>query len=53
MNKKNYIIPQVEAFEMEIQRPLAASQIQTTVNDPLEEVNAEDALAREYFGLGE
>ena len=33
---------------MEMQRTLATSQFQSGVNDPTDEVDAEDALSREF-----
>jgi hypothetical protein len=48
MKKKIYTIPQVEVYAMEMQKTLAASQFQTTVNGPTDEVDAEDALSREF-----
>lgn len=44
MKKKIYTVPQVEVFKMDIQRTLAASEFHTLVNDPTEEVDADDAL---------
>ena len=44
MKKKIYTMPQVEVYKMEMQKTLAASQFQATVNDPTDEVDAEDAL---------
>lgn len=49
MKKKIYTIPQVEVYKMEIQKTLAASQFQSGVNDPTDEVDAEDALSREFI----
>ncbi len=49
MKKKIYTIPQVEVYKMEIQKTLAASQFQSAVNDPTDEVDAGNALSREYW----
>lgn len=44
MKKKTYKMPQVGVYRMEMQKTLAASQIQSIVNDPDEEVDAGNAL---------
>ncbi len=48
MKKRIYTLPQVEVIEMEIQQTLATSQIQATVNNPTDEVDAGNALSRGF-----
>ena len=49
MKKKIYTMPQVEVYKMEMQRTLATSQFQSGVNAPTDEVDAGNALSREFW----
>ena len=47
MEKKYYIKPRTVVVEIEVLRPLATSQFNTSVNPPSDEVDASDALSRD------
>lgn len=47
MKKKIYTMPQMVVYRMEVQKTLATSGFQSVVNDPTDEIDAEDALSRE------
>jgi hypothetical protein len=48
MEKKKYVIPQSVVVEISVQRLMTVSQFDAPVNDPSEEVNAEEALSRTH-----
>lgn len=49
MKKKIYTIPQVVVYRMEMQKTLATSDFHSIVNDPTDEIDAEEALSREIL----
>ena len=46
MKKKIYTMPQTVVVKVEVQSPIVTSQFDVTVNDPIDEVDAGDALSR-------
>jgi hypothetical protein len=47
MKRKLYIMPRTKVVKLEVQRLLASSQFDVPVNDPSNEIDAEEALSRE------
>ena len=53
MDKKEYIKPRLNTIRIVAHRLMAGSQVDVPVNNPDDEVDAEDALSREYRSIWE
>lgn len=47
MKRELYIMPRTKVVKLEVQRLLASSQFDVPINDPSNEIDAEEALSRE------